>query len=51
LRFVMIGDARRWTRCHASLQSIDDWMRTHGKPVDPTLWRAVTEPAGGGLER
>jgi 4-amino-4-deoxy-L-arabinose transferase-like glycosyltransferase len=45
LRFVMIGDARRWTRRHASQQAIDDWVRSHGKPVDPALWRADTEPA------
>ena len=45
LRFVMIGNARRWTRRQASQQVIDDWVRTHGKPVDPALWRADTEPA------
>jgi 4-amino-4-deoxy-L-arabinose transferase-like glycosyltransferase len=45
LRFVMIGDTRRQTRRHASQQAIDDWVRTHGKPVDPALWRAEAEPA------
>jgi 4-amino-4-deoxy-L-arabinose transferase-like glycosyltransferase len=30
LRFVMIGDARRWTRRHASQEAIDDWVRAHG---------------------
>jgi hypothetical protein len=43
LRFVTIG--WRWTRRHASQLAIDDWVRTHGKPVDPALWRADTEPA------
>jgi 4-amino-4-deoxy-L-arabinose transferase-like glycosyltransferase len=45
LRFVMIGDTRRWTLRYASQQAIDDWVRTHGKPVDPALWRAEAEPA------
>ena len=40
LRFVMIGDTRRWTRRSASQEPIEDGVRTHGKPVDPAFWRA-----------
>jgi 4-amino-4-deoxy-L-arabinose transferase-like glycosyltransferase len=39
VRFVMIGGARsaRWR--NANLEAIGDWVRAHGKPVEPELWR------------
>jgi 4-amino-4-deoxy-L-arabinose transferase-like glycosyltransferase len=38
LRFVMIGGLRSRQR-NTSLDAIGDWVRSHGRPVDPALWR------------
>ena len=40
VRFVMIGGARR----AVNQQTINDWVRAHGKPVEPALWR-LDQPA------
>jgi 4-amino-4-deoxy-L-arabinose transferase-like glycosyltransferase len=44
VRFVMIVDSRRWTGTEASQHAINDWVRAHGKPVDPAVWQLAPEP-------
>ena len=42
VRFVMLGDLSPSSRRlggEAAGQPIADWVRTRGRPVDPTLWR------------
>jgi 4-amino-4-deoxy-L-arabinose transferase-like glycosyltransferase len=43
LRFLMIGNFRRSARTEASQHAINDWVRAHGRPVDPALWQAPQE--------
>jgi 4-amino-4-deoxy-L-arabinose transferase-like glycosyltransferase len=43
LRFMMIGNPRRSARMEASQHAINDWVRAHGRPVDPALWRSSQE--------
>jgi hypothetical protein len=44
LRFVMIGNSRGSARMEAEQRDINDWVRAHGRPVDPQLWRLVPGP-------
>jgi 4-amino-4-deoxy-L-arabinose transferase-like glycosyltransferase len=44
VRFVMIGGARFARRRNANLEAIGEWVRAHGKPVEPELWRVDREP-------
>lgn len=41
LRFVLIGglDALGRRPARVQQQELSDWIRAHGKPVDPALWR------------
>ena len=42
IRFVMLNDLSLVSRrlgAEAAGQPIADWVRAHGKPVDPSLWR------------
>jgi 4-amino-4-deoxy-L-arabinose transferase-like glycosyltransferase len=39
VRFVMIGGLRASRRRNANLEAIGEWVRAHGKPVEPELWR------------
>jgi hypothetical protein len=49
IRFVMQGDLslidRRMGAVDAG-QAVSDWIRAHGTPVDPILWRAETSLRG-----
>ncbi len=43
IRFVMVGDLSVISRrlgAEAARKPVADWVRAHGKLVDPTLWRA-----------
>lgn len=51
LRFAMVGDVSAVARRmggDAADKPVADWIRLHGKRVDPVLWRA--SPARGNLE-
>ena len=42
MRFAMLGDLSPTSRRlggEAAGQPIADWIRAHGQPVDPSLWR------------
>jgi 4-amino-4-deoxy-L-arabinose transferase-like glycosyltransferase len=51
LRFVLIGGLDVFGRRPpaAQQQALNDWVRAHGKPVEPALWRApaAAEPEAG----
>jgi 4-amino-4-deoxy-L-arabinose transferase-like glycosyltransferase len=52
LRFAMIGDASQISRrlgADAAQRPIDDWIRTHGRRVDPALWRTPGSRTRGDL--
>jgi len=52
LRFAMVGDlslvSRRMARNVAG-NPVTDWIREHGRPVDPALWRDARLPYGSAL--
>jgi 4-amino-4-deoxy-L-arabinose transferase-like glycosyltransferase len=52
LRFAMVGDlslvSRRMARNVAG-HPVTDWIREHGRPVDPALWRDARLPYGSAL--
>lgn len=52
LRFAMVGDlslvSRRMARNVAG-NPVTDWIRAHGRPVDPALWRDARLPLGSML--
>ena len=52
LRFAMVGDlslvSRRMARNVAG-NPVTDWIRAHGRPVDPALWRDARLPYGSEL--
>lgn len=51
VRFVMVGDAARM-RQRFGLEpgglAVADWVRAHGQPVAPDLWRQPGEPPAAG---
>jgi len=50
VRFVLLGSlgGAGWTRGGAPAQAaLIDWVRAHGRPVDPSLWRFPVTPAVG----
>jgi 4-amino-4-deoxy-L-arabinose transferase-like glycosyltransferase len=43
VRFAMLGDVAQVSRrlgADAAGKEISDWIRQHGRPVDPALWKA-----------
>jgi hypothetical protein len=42
LRYVMLGGFQFSRRGEIVQRPLEEWVRAHGKPVDPALWRIQT---------
>jgi 4-amino-4-deoxy-L-arabinose transferase-like glycosyltransferase len=54
VRFVLLGDLSPISRRlggEAAVRRVADWVRAHGAPVDPSLWRSAARGAGGSSRR
>ncbi|HKC07179.1 MAG TPA: hypothetical protein VKJ67_09945, partial [Methylomirabilota bacterium] len=54
VRFVMLGDlsiASRFMGAEAAGRPLADWVRAHGRPVDPALWSGPAAAFGRGVRR
>ena len=54
VRFVMLGDlsiASRFMGAEAAGRPLADWVRAHGRPVDPALWTGPAAAFGRGARR
>jgi hypothetical protein len=54
VRFVLLGDLSPISRRlggEAAVRPVAEWVRAHGAPVDPSLWRSAARGAGGSSRR
>jgi hypothetical protein len=54
VRFVMLGDvsiASRYMGAEAAGRPLAEWVRTHGKLVDASVWGGTVSSAGRGSRR